>query len=901
MLAAAALAGALALPAAAQNAVQTAAAGPAHDKPVPAVRAVEKKGAIVLDGLLSDETWAAAPAAGEFRQQEPKEGEAATQRTEVRFAYDDEALYIGARMRDTLGAAGVRTRLARRDQNAEGDYIQLVFDTFHDHSGRTVFQINPSGVKYDAGQASPSADPSWDPIWEAATRVDSAGWTAEMRIPWSQLRFSRDTDQTWGMQIWRYVERLNESSMWSFWGRNEAGGPTRFGHLEGIRVVKRPRGLELMPYAVARAAYVSPTQPGSPFQDQSAYDTRVGGDVRMLLGSNLTLSATINPDFGQVEQDPAVVNLSAFENFFDEKRPFFVEGSGLLSFGGMNCNVCSNVSGMSLFYSRRIGRSPQVGVPGTYEYSEVPRNTRLLGAAKITGRTGGGWQLGALEAVTAREVAQVQAADGTRDQVVVEPLTNYSMARVRRTTAAGRYTWGLMGTSTIRRFGDSDDRLRERLSSHAESLGADWNLYSAGQKYRLMGNFALSNVQGDSLAISRLQRSSARYFDRPDRVSGGNGIFSDLYDSGATGLRGFGGYARASKETGNWTWETAVNYRSPGFEVNDIAFLTRADYAWMNANLLRHWTKPGSWYRNLVVIGGGQQQFNFDGDQTDLQFHTYMGGQLKNYWNVSMYGHYRPEVDDDRLTRGGAVVRRASSWFVNPSFSSDSRKPVVLNAGTGFGGTSEGGRSMDLSATVRIKPATNVQLTFGPSFSQSRGISQFVRRYDDPSATDFFGQRAVFAGIEQRTLSLTTRLNWTFTPDLTLELFAQPFVATGEYDAFKEFVRPRGLEKREFDAAQLTPVMEDGRVKSYVLDPDRDAATANFTFGNPDFNVRSLRGNAVLRWEYRPGSTLFFVWQQERSGSAAYGDFSFDRDAAAVFRQHPDNIFVIKASYWLGR
>jgi hypothetical protein len=321
----------------------------------------------------------------------------------------------------------------------------------------------------------------------------------------------------------------------------------------------------------------------------------------------------------------------------------------------------------------------------------------------------------------------------------------------------------------------------------------------------------------------------------------------------------------------------------------------------MNANLLRHWTKPGSWYRNLVVIGGGQQQFNFDGDQTDLQFHSYMGGQLKNYWNVSMYGHFRPEVDDDRLTRGGAVVRRASSWFFNPSFSSDSRKAVVLSAGTGFGGTSEGGRSMDLNATVRIKPATNVQLTFGPSFSQNRGISQFVRRYDDPSATDFFGQRAVFAGIEQRTLSLTTRLNWTFTPDLTLELFAQPFVAAGEYDAFKEFVRPRGLEKREFDAVQLTPVMEDGRVKSYVLDPDRDAATENFTFGNPDFNVRSLRGNAVLRWEYRPGSTLFFVWQQERSGSAAYGDFSFDRDAAAVFRQHPDNIFVIKASYWLGR
>ena len=888
---------ALAAPAAAQTTlVQN-----QHQKPVPSARAVEKTGAVVLDGVLNEAAWSAAAPATDFRQQEPREGEPATQRTEVRFTFDDEALYIGARMRDTLGAAGVRTRLARRDQGVEGDYLELVFDTFHDHSGRTVFRINPSGVKYDAGQASPSADPSWDPIWHAATRVDSAGWTAELRIPFSQLRFSREASQTWGVQVWRYVERLNERSMWSYWGPSEAGGPQRFGHLEGIRIDKRPRGVELMPYAVARAAYVRPTQPGSPFQEDAAYDTRVGGDVRMLLGSNLTLSATINPDFGQVEQDPAVVNLSAFESYFDEKRPFFVEGSGLLSFGGLNCFNCSNVEGMSLFYSRRIGRAPQGGVPGGYDFAEVPRNTRLLGAAKLTGRTGGGWQLGALEAVTAREVAQVQAADGSRDEVAVEPFSNYAMVRARRTTGGGRYTWGVIGTSVIRRFGAGDDRLRERIASHAETLGTDWNLYTAGQKYRLMGNFALSNVQGDSLAMGRLQRSSARYFDRPDRVSGGNGIFSDLYDASATGMRGFGGYARASKETGDWMWETGLNYRSPGFEVNDLAFMNRADYVWMNANLLRQWTKPGSWYRRLTWIGGGQQQYNFDGDRTDLQAATYLGGQFLNYWNWAAYIQYRPGVFDDRATRGAAVVRRPTDWFGFVNLSTDSRKPLVLSLNPSWGGNAEGGRSFNASGSARFKPATNVQLTVGPSFNTSRGTAQFVRRFDDPSATGFFGRRAVFAGIEQRTLSLNTRLNWTFTPDLTLELFAQPFVATGDYDGFKEFVRPRSVEKREFDAAQLTPTVVDGRVTSYTLDPDRDPATQNFTFGNPDFNVRSLRGSAVLRWEYRPGSTLFFVWQQERSGSARYGDFAFDRDAAAVFRSHPDNIFVIKASYWLGR
>ncbi|HEV3051330.1 MAG TPA: DUF5916 domain-containing protein, partial [Longimicrobium sp.] len=516
--------------------------------------------------------------ATDFRQQQPNEGQPATQRTEVRFAYDDGALYVGARMYDSLGAAGVSRQLTRRDAEVESDWIQLVFDTYHDHAGRTVLQVNPSGVKYDAGQASPSADPSWDPVWEVETNVDSLGWTAEMRIPWSQLRFSSGVEQTWGVQIWRYVQRLNEMSMWSFWGKQEAGGPPRFGHLSGMRIERRPRGLEIMPYALARASYITPSEPGSPFQDEQEYDTRIGADIRALVGSSLTLSATINPDFGQVEQDPAVVNLSAFESFFSEKRPFFVEGSGILSFGGLSCFTCSNVSGMSLFYSRRIGRAPQGPLPDGYDYSYAPANARLLAAAKLTGRTNGGWQIGALEAVTAREVGRVRQLDGTGEELTVEPFTNYLMGRVKRTTAGGSRTWGLMATSVIRRFGDDDDAVREYLPAHAEAVGADWSLFWQNQTYRLMGNVALSNVSGDSLAIRRLQRSSARYFQRPDRTPGGNGLFSDAYDPALGALRGYSGYSRLAKQSGSLLWETAVNVRSPGFEVNDMAFQQQADF-----------------------------------------------------------------------------------------------------------------------------------------------------------------------------------------------------------------------------------------------------------------------------------------------------------------------------------
>jgi hypothetical protein len=880
-----------------------AAQGAAHSAgtPAPGVSA-HRATDIVLDGRLTEAVWTTAAPASDFRQREPNEGQPG-QRTEVRFAYDESALYVGARMYDSLGAAGVTRQLTRRDQDVESDWIELTFDTYHDHAGRTVLQVNPSGVKYDAGQASASADPSWDPVWQAETRVDSLGWTAEMRIPWSQLRFSDAKDQMWGLQIARWVQRLNEGSVWSFWGRNETGGPARFGHVTGIQIEKRPRGLEIMPYAVARASYVTPTQAGSPFQDASAYDMRVGADVRALLGGNLTLSATINPDFGQVEQDPAVVNLSAFESYFDEKRPFFVEGSGLLSFGGLNCFTCSNASGMSLFYSRRICRSPQGGLPDGYAYSDVPANTRLLGAAKLTGRTSGGWQIGALEAVTARETARLRAADGTGSEVTVEPFTNYLMGRVRRTTAGGNRTWGVMATSVIRGFGDGDDALRGQLASHAEAVGADWNLYWKSQTYRLMGNVAFSNVAGDSLAIRRLQRSSARYFHRPDREEGSNGLFSDAYDPGATTLRGFGGYARMSKESGPWLWETQVNYRSPGFEVNDMAFITQADYVWMLGNVVRQWTKPGSWYRNIWLSAGAQQQVNFDGDRNDLQFHQYSEVTLPSYWNLALYSHYRPEVYADRTTRGGAVVRRPASWYVQPQLSTDSRRKVVFSINPGVGRVEGGGGFVEASAGLRYKPTTNVQISFGPSYNYDLAERQYVTSFADPLATAFYGQRYVFAQLEQHAVSLDTRVNWTFSPTLSLELFAQPFVATGEYSDYKEFVRPRSAETRAFTPAELSVIEQeaDGRPVRYRLDTDDgDPADQGFRFGNNSFNVRSLRGNAVLRWEYRPGSTLFFVWQQNRSGDEPYGDFRFGRDTNAIFDASPDNVFVVKATYWLG-
>ena len=872
----------------------------AHPAEPPRTAAVLREGAVQLDGVLDEAFWAAAQPATGFRQSDPAEGQPATQRTEVRFAYDDAAIYVGARMHDSLGAGGVRTRLARRDQAVEGDYLRITFDTFHDHAGRTEFRINPSGARGDAGQASPHADPSWDPVWEAATRVDSAGWTAELRIPLSQLRFPRDSVLTWGVQITRFVERLNETSSWSFWGKQENGGPQRYGHLEGLKLRGRSGGWELMPYALARGSYVTPLQAGSPFEDASEHNVRVGLDVKALLGSSFTLSATVNPDFGQVEVDPAVVNLSASETYFNEKRPFFVEGSGLFGFGSFSCRFCSNVDGMSLFYSRRIGRRPQGWLPFDTEYEHTPEAADILAAAKVTGRTAGGWEVGLLDAVTASERARAVSLDGAPVEREVEPFTNYLLGRVRRTMRGGNATVGLMATSVVRAFGY--DSLRQQLPAHSEAVGVDWNLAWRNRTYTFMGNFAVSQVSGDSAAIELLQGSSARYFRRPDREAHGNGVFTNAYDPGLTSLRGFGGYARVGKDAGALRAEAMVNYRSPGFEINDIGFLTRTDYVWMNTNVWRHWTNPTRWYRAAGGAVGGQQQYNWDGDLTDRQLHASAFVDFLNYWGTGAFFMYRPETFDDRLTRGGAVVRKAANYYVQGSLYSDQRRPVVISSNPSFAWNDEGGESWAVDLNLRMKPASNVQLSLQPSFYRGNYHAQYVTSFDDPSATHFHGDRVVFSSLTQRTLSMNTRLNVTFSPELSLELFAQPYVSTGDYSAFKEFDAPRGLAKTRFGADQISAVPDRlGRDSVYVLDADRDPSTAALTFRNPDFNFRSLRGNAVLRWEYRPGSTLFFVWQQQRSRRHPFGDFDMQRDAQAVFRERPDNVFVIKASYWLGR
>ncbi|MFL5560172.1 MAG: DUF5916 domain-containing protein [Gemmatimonadaceae bacterium] len=886
-----------------------------HPVAPPVATAARRTGPITIDGRLDEAAWANATPVTEFRQAQPNEGAPASLPTEVRILFDDEALYVGARMTDPTGRAGIRAPLARRDQllAADGnngsfnslttDKIAIVLDPYHNHLDEVWFEINPAGVRGESF----SGDDSWDPVWEGASHVDAKGWTAEMRIPYSQLRFSRDSIQTWGMQLWRYADRLNEQDMWSFRKRNESGGAPFFGHLQGLVIVDRPRQLELLPYVVSKGTFKY-SAPGDPYHTNHDLGVNAGADLKYLLTSNLTLDATFNPDFGQVEVDPASLNLSAFETYYDEKRPFFVAGRSAFSFGGMSCYFCSNTSGLGLFYSRRIGRPPQLSDyvaqrAGDNGFADTPDQATILGAAKITGRTNAGYTIGLLDAVANKESSHYIVAPGTPELTQqVEPLTNYFVGRVKKEYRQGATTVGVALTSTIRRLG-GDSVLTDRLHDQATALGIDWSHSWDRRNYRWRGSIVGSGVSGSPVAIAATERSSAHYFQRPDRDVSSDGLFTTRYDTTATSLRGYGFYTRLAKENGNWLWETAQNWRSPGFEVNDLSFLDRADYKWMNANIGRQYTTPTRYYRNIFTIVGGQQQFNFDGLRTDEQAQAYYGMELPNYWNVRSFVIHRWATDDDRLTRGGPTVMRNGYNFGHLQLSTDARQRAVFDV------TFEGARGVGVpthtftfAPGIALKPAASVFIQLSPGYTADDDVAQYVTTVSDPTATAFGGKRYVFAYIRTKTVSFDTRVNWTLKPDLTLQLYAQPFFASGDYSGFREFAAPRTLRKLEYGRDIGSIVAVPG---GYEIDPD-STATSNgparrFTIGNPNFSYRSLRGTVVLRWEYRPGSTMFFVWTQQRQGSFSDGDYRFGRDYSALFRDRPDNVFLVKATWWIGR
>lgn len=826
------------------------------DEGRPVVETTRAVGPIRVDGRLDEPSWSRARPVDAFTQVDPEEGRPVSEPTIARVLYDDEALYIGVRLVDSQPPT---LRLGRRDMDLQdSDWVGVVIDSYHDHRTAFSLDLNPAGVQRDAVKSMGAGgqeqdDLSWDAVWEAKATVDESGWTAEYRIPFSQLRFRRAPEQVWGIQIERVIGRRREYAVLSFTPKSEPGGIPTYANLVGLRDIRPGHRLEVLPYGVARSEHVDPG--ANPFRTRSETYGSGGVDVLYRVTSDLTLNASFNPDFGQVEQDPAVVNLTVYETRYDEKRPFFVEGGEIFDFG-------RNTSGGQLFYTRRIGRAPQLAPPTPA--ADMPDVATILGAAKFSGKTSSGWSVGVIEALTDRENARYLTDDGSAERLAVEPLSNYLVARVRRDTHQGRTSVGGMFTATNRDL--ASDPLRAALRSSAYAGGVDFRLESGSRAWAMRGSAAFSRVAGTPEALVAVQTAGNHFFQRPD---------ADHLevDPDATSLAGYSVGAAVERQGGaHWRGDLAVAATSPAFEVNDLGFQNRTDRRDVAVNLTYQENTPGSFLRNYAITGSVRYEHNFDWQRVLGIWRAQVTYRTLGFWGGALAFGRQVRAVDDRSTRGGPLMQAPANWSGFFHVGSDSRKPVSLFTTVDGMRDEYGGWNAGLDLFVIVRTSARWSLRVGPSFSRGTTRAQYVGTVADPTATATYGARYLFSPLRQTTLSMETRLDFTFTPKLSFQLYAQPFISSGDYLDAGSLDAPRG----------------------YTFTPWAGEVP------NRDFNYRSLRGTAVLRWEYRPGSTLYLAWQQSRADYAAgVGDFDFGRDRSALFRTRPDNVFVLKASYWL--
>ncbi|MGE5177134.1 MAG: DUF5916 domain-containing protein [Hyphomicrobiales bacterium] len=855
----------------------------------PPLHAARLVGGIRVDGRLDDPAWEAAVPATRFLQRDPDEGRPASETTEVRILIGDDALYIGARM-DDHDAGRIRAQLVRRDEDLDSDYFTVYLDSYHDRLTSTMFRVSPSGSVEDAAIGADGAkDFTWDAIWTARTTVDSLGWTAEIEIPLSQLRYDARGDGVWGIQLERFIYRKQETDLVAFTPKSEAATVNRYAELTGLAAARPPRDLEFLPYSRVRSEFRR-APAGDPFRDGSDQSGAAGLDLKVGLTSNLTLNGTVNPDFGEVEADPAVVNLTAFETFFSERRPFFVEGADLFRFG--QTSSMNNFNTTIPFHARRIGAPPHrdlSGDPGV-AYIDAPDLTTIAGAAKLTGKTSGGWSIGLLDAVTPEERARVVDTLGVERAAPVEPRSNYFVARARRDLRQGNTTVGAIVTAVDRDLGDP--ALRDLLRSRALVGGLDLNHAWAKRAWSFDANVLVSRVDGSPDAIAATQRSSARYFQRPDATH-------LHYDPARTALSGAAGLLSLNKTAGKH-WRGTLTYQdwSPGFEINDLGFQNAADSRGASTLLMYTENTPGPIFRTFTIFTFSNESWNYGGQSTFLGHSLHLEGQLRNYWSGWVRGTWNPGTYDDRLTRGGPIARVPPGGTLQARIDSDSRKSVTVGAQGTVAWDDFGGRLHAVNGTVAIRPTPPLRITLEPGIRRLHDNAQYVTTVTDPTATATYGARYVFATFDQTTLNLDTRIDWTFSPTLSLQFYGQPLVVAADYAQLKGLRAPGTFE---FDVyGRDAGTVQRDASGTATIDPDGTGPAAAFTVPDPNFNFRSLIGNAILRWEYRRGSALYVVWQQNRQGTVPIGDFRASRDVGDIFRAPPENVVAVKVTYWLG-
>jgi hypothetical protein len=845
---------------------------------------------ISLDGFLDDAAWQNAPIATGFSQRFPHNGRPATERTEVQVLYTSTALYVGFMAYDSAPDS-IMAPLFRRDGNEPSDWVYVTIDSYNDKRTGFAFAVNPRGVQKDVLYFDDTnEDILWDAIWEARTQILDNGWSAEIRIPISQLRFSTaNRVQEWGINFQRRISRHGEVSFWAPTSQTENRLVSQFGRLQGIRDLTKPRRLELVPYTAGSLNRSPDPGNGSPYYKRNDFSGRIGGDVSYGITSNMTITATFNPDFGQVEADPSIINLSANESFFSERRPFFLEGSEIFRFG--ETRTFSRYGNPATFYSRRIGRAPQgrphqAGVSATF--LDQPDQTTIASAVKLSGKTNSGWSIGVLNAYTLEESASYQTAGGIEGSFSVEPASNYFVSRVKKDFNDGNTIVGGFSSAVHRSI--EGTYFEDFLRSSAYLGGADFEHSFKNREWVTSGVFSYSQINGSESAILLAQRSPARYYQRVDseKLS---------LDASRTSLTGYATELSIQKQGGSDPWLGSFTYSevSPGYEANDIGFQNRAGYRAINGGIVYRATnsKRVQLYETWFFNGSS---WNFDNDRTSFGFGHGAFMRFNNQWSLNYELSQNFKEYSDRLTRGGPVVQMPEAYRFNVNVNTNQNRVISYHAGTFTRVDVGGSYNHNYWGGVTARPTTWLRISYNLDYMMSRSMSQYITQVSDASATETYGTRYVFGEIDQRTLSNNIRVNWTFSPTMSLQTYVRPFIASGSYSNIKELAKPRSYDFNVY-GEDVGTITKNGN--AYEVDPD-GTGSSNFSISNPDFNFRSVQGNAVFRWEYRPGSTLFFVWQQQRDDFAQVGDFEFGRDLSELFRAKPTNIFLVKVSYWLG-
>jgi hypothetical protein len=832
--------------------------GGATERMAAATRAAQPP---VLDGRMDDPVWRDAQEITGFRQFDPVEDGEPLFPTMAKVAYDERNLYVFVRAFDPHPDSIV-SLLSRRDVRTESDQIKIMVDSYLDRRTGYEFAVNPAGVKRDYYMhGDVNEDESWDAVWEVATAIDSLGWTAEFRIPLSQMRFARKHTHTFGFAVWRDIARAAQRISWPVYRRSQPGVVSQLGELTNIAGIESGRRLEIAPYAVTR----NRTRQGPDAAYSHPQEFEAGADLKVGLTSNLTVDATINPDFGQVEADPAQFNLSSTESFFAEKRPFFLEGTGIFRFD-LSCSD-GNCSG--LFYSRRIGRSPRVSDWYDASDPDAPDVTTILGAAKLTGRLQRGLSVGVLSAVTQREVARYSSADAT-----IEPLSNYFVGRLQQDFREGRSSLGTMVTAVNRRLDQWTDSL---YTGAAYAVGIDGR-HRFAKDWQVGAYLVGSHVRGTEEAIARLQDcrgafGCAHNYTRPD---------DDVeFDPTRDALRGASMQIGLEDLGGNWRGSVYYTRTTPGFEINDVGYVGRDDMQSLSNWWQRRWETPTTWYRRIFVNFNQWANGTTGGTLTGLGGNVNGHIEFANRWWIHAGGNlnnWLPVYCDRNCTRGGPALKEsAGELWTWAEVESDFRKPLAFWWGAEIGREDEGKSTFFWTGPgVSFRVASQLQGRVNVGTSRTHDDVQYYGTYD---LVD--GPHYTIARLDQRTTSLTARLDYTVTPTLSLQFYGQPFVTSGRYSRWREVTSPRADR-------------HDDRFSTFEIDEDGN--------GIPDdpggFDYKQFRSNSVLRWEYRPGSALFLVWAQGRTSDDTFRDFDLRRSVRTLFERHPDNTFLVKASYW---